>query len=166
MALLLLLVVETKMFFSFFSAEKSEEVFIYPALNNSQQKFQKLFVSKLKCPFITHVFLLITFFGNAFLTLGIISLINLLYPKLRCSTSIFHRSSHQRYSVKKGVPRNSTKLTGKHLCQSLFFNKVAGVRSETLLKRDFDTGAFLWALGNFEEHHFYKTPLHNCFWLH
>ena len=29
----------------------------------------------------------------------------------------------QRCSVKKGVLRNFTKLIGKHLCQSLFFNK-------------------------------------------
>ena len=30
--------------------------------------------------------------------------------------------------MKKGVLRNFTKLTGKHLCQqSLFFNKVAGL---------------------------------------
>ena len=29
---------------------------------------------------------------------------------------------------KKGVLRNFTKLTGKHLCQSLFFNKVAGLK--------------------------------------
>ena len=36
------------------------------------------------------------------------------------------RSSHQRCSLKKGVLRNFTKFTGKHLCQSLFFNKVAG----------------------------------------
>ena len=28
---------------------------------------------------------------------------------------------------KKGVLRNLAKFTGKHLCQSLFFNKVAGV---------------------------------------
>ena len=28
--------------------------------------------------------------------------------------------------MKKGVLRNFTKLTGKHLCQSLFFNKVTG----------------------------------------
>ena len=28
----------------------------------------------------------------------------------------------------KGVLRNFTKFTGKHLCQSLFFNKVAGLR--------------------------------------
>ena len=37
------------------------------------------------------------------------------------------RSSHQRCSMKKGVIRNFTKFTGKHLCQSLFFNKVAGL---------------------------------------
>ena len=29
---------------------------------------------------------------------------------------------------KKGVLRNFTKFTGKHLCQSLFFNKVADLR--------------------------------------
>ena len=34
------------------------------------------------------------------------------------------RSSHQGCSVKKGVPRNFTKFAGKHLCQSLYFNKV------------------------------------------
>ena len=28
---------------------------------------------------------------------------------------------------KKAVLRNFTKLTGKYLCQSLFFNKVAGL---------------------------------------
>ena len=37
------------------------------------------------------------------------------------------RSSHQRCSMKKDVLRNFTKFTGKHLCQSLFFNKVAGL---------------------------------------
>ena len=29
----------------------------------------------------------------------------------------------QRCSVKKGVLKNFTNFTGKHLCQSLFFNK-------------------------------------------
>ena len=33
------------------------------------------------------------------------------------------RSSHQRCSIKKGVVRNFSKFTGKHLCHSLFFNK-------------------------------------------
>ena len=36
---------------------------------------------------------------------------------------------------KKGVLRNSAKFTGKHLCQSLYFNKVAGFRPVTLLKK-------------------------------
>ena len=38
----------------------------------------------------------------------------------------YYRSSHQRCSVKKGVLRNFAKFTGKHLYQSLFFNKIAG----------------------------------------
>ena len=33
---------------------------------------------------------------------------------------------------KKGVLENFAKFTVKHLCQSLFFNKNAGLRSETL----------------------------------
>ena len=37
-------------------------------------------------------------------------------------------SSLRRCSVKKGFLRNFAKFTGKHLCQSLFFNKVAGLR--------------------------------------
>ena len=32
----------------------------------------------------------------------------------------------QTCSLKKGVFRNFSKFTGKHLCQSLFFNKVTG----------------------------------------
>ena len=34
------------------------------------------------------------------------------------------RSSRRRYSVRKGTLRNFTKFTGKHLCQSLCFNKA------------------------------------------
>ena len=48
---------------------------------------------------------------------------------------IYLRSSHQRCSMKKGVLKNFTKFTGKHLCQSLFFNKVAGLRPAALLKK-------------------------------
>ena len=40
-----------------------------------------------------------------------------------------------RCSVTKGVLRNFTKFTGKHLCQRLFFNKVAGLRPATILKK-------------------------------
>ena len=37
--------------------------------------------------------------------------------------------------VFQGVLRNFEKFTGKHLLQSLSFNKVAGLRPATLLKR-------------------------------
>ena len=36
---------------------------------------------------------------------------------------------------KKGVFRNFPKFTRKHLFLSLFFNKVAGLRAATLLKK-------------------------------
>ena len=40
------------------------------------------------------------------------------------------RSSYRRYFVKKSVLRNFAKLTEKHLCQGLFFNKVADLYGE------------------------------------
>ena len=46
-----------------------------------------------------------------------------------------NRSSRTEVFCKKAVLRNFTKFTRKHLCQSLFFNKVAGLRPATLLKR-------------------------------
>ena len=36
---------------------------------------------------------------------------------------------------RKGVLRNFAKFTGKYLCHSLFFNKVACLRPATLLKK-------------------------------
>ena len=45
------------------------------------------------------------------------------------------RSSRPDVFCKKGVLRNVAKLTGKQLCQSLYFNKVAGLRPATLLKQ-------------------------------
>ena len=40
---------------------------------------------------------------------------------------LINRSSRPEVFCKKGVLKNFTKFTGKHLCQSLFFNKVAGL---------------------------------------
>ena len=50
------------------------------------------------------------------------------------------RSSRPEVFCQKGVLRNFAKFTGKHLCQSLFFNKITD-------------GAF------FTEHLFYRAPL-------
>ena len=44
------------------------------------------------------------------------------------------RSSRPEVFCKKGVLRNFAKFTGKHLCQSLFLNKVAGLRPEIFTK--------------------------------
>ena len=45
------------------------------------------------------------------------------------------RSSRPEVFYKKGVLRNFAKYTGKQLCQSLFFNKVADLSLATLLKK-------------------------------
>ena len=45
--------------------------------------------------------------------------------------------SHQRCSVRKGGLRNFAKFTGKHLCQSLFFNKACNFIKKRLWNRCF-----------------------------
>ena len=61
---------------------------------------------------------------------------------ISCLLCLYHvslssfRSSHWRCSVRKGVLRNFAKFTGKLLCQSLFFNKVAGLRPASLSKQE------------------------------
>ena len=47
----------------------------------------------------------------------------------------FTRSSRPEVFCKKGFLRNFAKFTGKHLCQRLFFNKVAVLRPATLSKK-------------------------------
>ena len=55
--------------------------------------------------------------------------------------------------MKKGILRNVTKFTGKHLCQGPFFNKFAGLRPATLFKRKLLHSCFP---GNFAK--FSRTP--------
>ena len=45
------------------------------------------------------------------------------------------RSSRPGVFFKKGVLRNFAKFTGKHLYQSLFFNKLEGIKSASSLKK-------------------------------
>ena len=61
------------------------------------------------------------------------------------------RSSHQRCPMRKDVLRNFAKFTRKHLCQSLFLNKVAGLNPVNFAK-------FLRKL-------FYRTRLDDCFYI-
>ena len=67
------------------------------------------------------------------------------------------RRGTNKSKCEKGVLRNFTKFTGKHLCQSLFFNKVTGLLA-TFLKNRLWHNVFLWILWNFQEHHFYRRP--------
>ena len=70
------------------------------------------------------------------------------------------RSSRPEVFCKKGVLRNFAKFTGKHLCQSLFFNKVAGLRPSTLLKKRLWYRCFPFNFFEiFKNPFFYRTPL-------
>ena len=70
--------------------------------------------------------------------------------KLKAQLNIFrNRNSHRKCSIKKGVLRSFTKFTLKHLRQSLFFNKVAGLRPSK----------FLWILRNFLKNNLFTELL-------
>ena len=69
-----------------------------------------------------------------------------------------YRSSYRRCSVRKGVLRNFAKFTGKRLCQSLFFIKVAG-RPATLLKKRLWHSCFPVNFAKFLRTPFYRTSL-------
>ena len=62
-----------------------------------------------------------------------------------CSNSLFLTEAATRGALQeKVVLRNFIKFTGKHLCQSLFFNKVAGlgIGPATLFKKRLWHGCF------------------------
>ena len=50
----------------------------------------------------------------------------------KVTSMIIYRSSHQRCSLRKDFLRHCARVTGKYLCQSLYFNKVGPA---TLLKQ-------------------------------
>ena len=67
--------------------------------------------------------------------------------------SLYDRSSRPDVFCKKGVLRKFVKFTGKHFRQSLFFNKVVGLRAATFLKKRLWRRCFLV---NFTK--FLRTP--------
>ena len=71
------------------------------------------------------------------------------------------RSSQQRCSVKTGALGNFAKFTEKYLCQSLFLNKVAGLRPAILLKKRLRHRCFPV---NFSKFVRTPTPPADCFW--
>ena len=66
---------------------------------------------------------------------------------------------------RKGVLKNFAIFTGKHLCWRFFLRKLQIWRLATLLKRDPNTGVFLWILRNSQEYLYWKTSSNGCFRL-
>ena len=59
------------------------------------------------------------------------------FYKLSYHNMLQNSSSRLEVLRKKGVLRNFAKFTGKHLCQSLFFNKDAGLRLAQVFSYEF-----------------------------
>ena len=77
----------------------------------------------------------------------------------RIRTSKKFTSSCPEVSCKKGVLKNFTKFTGKHLCQSFFIDVFAGPRHVTLLKKRLWNRCFLMEFCDiFKSALFYRTP--------
>ena len=72
------------------------------------------------------------------------------------------RSSRPEVFCKKSFLRNFAKFTGKQLSQSFFFNKFAGLRSATLLKKKFWHRCFPVNFAKFIRTPFFKKHL---WWL-
>ena len=56
---------------------------------------------------------------------------------INCIDKFFYRHGNFQITeaATEGFLKNFTKFIGKRLCQSLYFNKVAGLRSANLLKK-------------------------------
>ena len=65
---------------------------------------------------------------------------------------------------KKSVLENLVKFTGKNLCQSLFFDKFAGLRPETLLKKRLWHKCFPVNFAKYLRTPFYRSPPGDCFY--
>ena len=68
------------------------------------------------------------------LTLKMLKISNVFIKKKTISGNVKYRSSRTEVFCKKDVLRNFAKFTGKHLCQRLFFNKVAGLACKFIKK--------------------------------
>ena len=81
---------------------------------------------------------------------------------------VFSKDRGQKQSsggvLKKGVLRNFAKFAGKHLRQSLFFNKVAGLRPPTSLKKRLWHRYFLVNFAKFIRTPFFTYTSGGWFW--
>ena len=101
-----------------------------PILKNTNQRLLPKFASNISCIYCHWLLNSLT----TFLPLPRFSIF--------CVLCLKYQKQPPELFCKKRFLRHFAKFTRKHLCQSLFFNKVAG------------TGVFLWILRNFQEHLF------------
>ena len=84
--------------------------------------------------------------------------------RLSCSNNaVIPNKQPPEVFYKKGVPKNFSKFTGKHLYQSFFLTNLHALDLQLYLKRYSGTGVFLWILRKFYEHLFYRIPPDDCF---
>ena len=76
------------------------------------------------------------------------------------------RSSRPEVFCKKGFLRNFAKFTGTYLCQCLFFNVVAGLRTATLLKKGFWKRCFPVNFAKFLRNLFSQNTSGGCFFVY
>ena len=113
-----------------------------PILKNISQRLL------LHCTHSTHCYLCVLLY------------IQHLLPHHHCDYS---QAVVRRCSIKNSVLRNFAKFTGEHLYQTLFFNKVAGLRPATLLKKRHWHRCFSVNFANFLRTPFVTSD--GCFWL-
>ena len=94
----------------------------------------------------------------------IADVINLVYRALTVFilTDVVYRifrSSRPEVFCKKGVLKSFAKFTEKHLCKSLFLNKVADQWPATLFKKELWNRCFPVDLAKFLRFFFFRTPL-------
>ena len=77
----------------------------------------------------------------------------------KCQDLPIYRSSLLEVFCERGVLRNFAKFTGKHLCQRLSFNKVAGLKPATLLKKRLWHRCFPVNIAKFLRTHFFTEHL-------
>ena len=79
--------------------------------------------------------------------------------------SLLMRSSRPQVFCEKGVLRIFSKFTRKHLCQGLFFNKVAGAACNFIKKEALAQVFSCEFWENSKNTFFYRTPLVAAFYL-
>ena len=69
------------------------------------------------------------------------------------------RNSSPEVLCKKGVLKDFLKFTGKHLCLTLFFNKVAGLIVYNFVEKETLAQVFSWEFYEISKNtFFYRTP--------